>query len=162
MFKCATCGNGLVLANGTCVTQIDGCLYYSSTGCQFCRASTYLNQGKCAPLPKFCGIVDQQGKCLLCQPPTVQYQGRCVYFQVFCLDYTPDGNCSTVPRDFSLGRNMTVINRFAGQWDALGNMVLCQGGYTLINNNCVLKIDNCTSYDQMGACSSCADGFALN
>lgn len=67
-----------------------------------------------------------------------------------------------MPRDFSLSRNLTVSHRFAGQWDAQGNMVMCQGGYVLISNNCVLKIDNCTSYDQMGACSSCADGFSLN
>lgn len=159
--KCSNCGNGLVLADGNCVAQVESCLYYSATGCQFCRPGSFLSSGKCQPLPKFCGFVDQEGKCLYCQSPSVIYRGRCVFFQVFCLDYDSNGNCSSVPRDFSLGRNSTVTNRFAGQWDALGNMVLCQGGYTLVNNNCVLNIDNCTSYDQMGACSTCAEGFAL-
>jgi hypothetical protein len=161
-YNCIGCISGFVLVSNICAKQVDNCMFYNTSGCQFCNTGFNLYLGRCAAIPQYCLIVDQQSRCLLCQSGTTLYQGKCVYYQVFCLDYNGQGNCSVAPRDFSINQNLIIVNKFANQWDNNGNFIICQSGYTLINNNCVLKIDNCTNYDQMGACLSCADMFYLN
>lgn len=87
---------------------------------------------------------------------------QCVIFQTFCLAYDPStGICIAVHRDFYLN-NGIVMSRTAATWTIFGNILSCQPGYTLIDNICVITVQNCARYDQMSGCQYCNYGFALN
>lgn len=85
-----------------------------------------------------------------------------MFYQTFCLAYdTVTGNCTAVHRDFYLS-NGIVTSRTAATWSVLGNILTCRAGYTLIDNICVITIQNCARYDQMSGCQFCNLGYALN
>lgn len=127
-----------------------------------CQQFFYLQNGRCVNYPRFCNLVDSAGKCISCNLGLSLINSLCVYYQTFCLAYdSVTGNCTAVPRDFYLNNGL-VASRTAASWTLFGNIVSCQSGYTLIDNICVIQIQNCAKYDQMSGCQFCNIGFALN
>lgn len=102
-FRCITCRQNYILAEGGCVGEVENCRNYERTGCEGCSAGYFLIGGVCRQMPPMCEFIDNQGKCVRCIPARIVFNGQCVLYQQFCLDYnTINGTCTAVPRDFRL------------------------------------------------------------
>lgn len=177
--KCLQCSdNWISNSNGVCVPVSDQCKSFDQSGaCGSCYVGYNLIDGKCvaAPIEQVsdvgCALWDWNNKkCLQCSDNWVSNNGVCVPVSDQCKSFDQTGACVSCYVGYNLSNGKCILAPIGqvsdvgcATWDWKNQKCLkCSNNW--VSNDfgvCIPVSDQCKTFDQTGACSSCYIGYNL-
>jgi len=181
---CLACSHNWVFnSNGVCVPVSDQCKSSDASGaCVSCYVGYDLKDGACVfsesnnakPADLGCKTWDWTNqKCLACSNNWVfNSNGVCVSVSDQCKTFDANGACTTCYKGYDVVKGECVYSSSnkarpadlgCGTWDWDRQVCLACSKNWVFNSKgaCVPVSDNCASYDNSGACTSCFSGYVL-
>ena len=182
---CLACSKQWVFnADKVCVPVSDQCATHGDNGaCLSCFKGYDLKEGACVfssfnnakPADSGCATWDWDNQvCLSCSKHWV-FNGdkKCVPVSDQCATHADNGNCLSCFKGYDLKDGACVFSSFnnahpsdigCATWDWDNQVCLSCSKRWFFNSKkrCVPVDDNCNSYDDSGACTSCFVGYSVN
>lgn len=165
---CTNCISGYFINNGLCSPNIPNCQSFdpNTALCLTCASGFYLtSNSQCSRLPQYCLTADRNGACLSCSQGYSIAGQICVITISNCYIYNPNNPIYCYQCNTGYYLNMvygcTVLPPFCSVANNQGYCLNCYSGYQLYNQAiCVLIVQNCISYIQVGNnsthCTQCS------